>query len=425
MLVDLHAHYPMHVGPPEPWPVALQWWSERGRASFVDRFDAAVLGCASRLWNWESFTAGPRVTIDGMRAGGVGVALSVLCSPLLEMGNRLTMRYSRKPPYGAPPEDRYTTVLLRQMAAVEQRVARRHPHAVTIARSPAEIDAAQAAGKLALVHCVEGGFSLGASPGSIERSVRLLAARGVAYVTLAHLAWRQVATNVPSAPFASDDLYDKVFPQPDVGLSELGRAAVRAMVAEGVLLDVTHMSATALDDTFALLDELDSERTVPVLASHCGYRFGAQAYNLNDTTIRRIAARGGAIGLILSTYFVADGLDVAPSSFDESFDLLCRHIDAIRGVTGSYEHIAVGTDLDGFIKPTLPGLGDSAQLGRLGPALVARYGSATSEAIQSGNAMRVLRAGWRGTRVESAGDFAGYFRSATLRKGSAPNESER
>jgi microsomal dipeptidase-like Zn-dependent dipeptidase len=403
MLVDLHAHYPMHVGPPDPWPVALQVWSERGRASLVDRFDATVLGCASRLWNWESVRSGPRVTIDSMRAGGVGVALSVLCSPLLEMGSRLTMRYSRKPPYGGPPDDGYTTVLLRQMEAVERRVARRHSHVVSIARSPAEVDAAQAAGKLALVHCVEGGFSLGATPESIEHAVRLLAARGVAYVTLAHLVWRHVATNVPSAPFASDDLYNRIFPQPDVGLSELGRTAVRAMVAEGVLLDITHMSQAALDDTFDLLDELDPERALPVLASHCGYRFGAQAYNLDDATIRRVAARDGVIGLILSTYFVADGLDAEPSSFEESLDLLCRHIDAIHGVTGSYAHVAVGTDLDGFIKPTLPGLGDSAQLGRLGPALEARYDRAAAEAIQSGNAMRVLRAGWRGSIASGEG----------------------
>jgi microsomal dipeptidase-like Zn-dependent dipeptidase len=226
----------------------------------------------------------------------------------------------------------------------------------------------------------------------------MLAARGVAYVTLAHLVWRHVATNVPCVPFASDELYNKIFPQPDVGLSELGRAAVRAMVAAGVLIDITHMSQAALEDTFALLDELDPGGTVPVLASHCGYRFGGQAYNLDDTTIRRIAERDGVVGLMLSTYFMADGLDAEPASFDESFDLLCRHVDAIHGVTGSYANLAVGTDLDGFIKPTLPGLGDSAQLRRLGPALQARYGRTTAEAIQSGNAMRVLRAGWRTTR---------------------------
>ena len=398
MLVDLHAHYPMHVGPPDPRRVALKVWTRHGRASLVDRFDATVLGSASRLLNWESPTAGPRVTIDGMRAGGVGVALSVLCSPLLEMGNRLTKRYSRKPPYGRPPEDRYATAILRQMVAVEWRLAERHPDTVAIARGPDEVDAAHAAGKLALVHCVEGGFSLGASPESVERTVRLLAGCGVAYVTLAHLYWRHVATNVPAIPFASDGLYEWVFPQPDVGLGDLGRTAVRALVANGILIDVTHMSEAALDDTFALLDQLDPDGKAPVVASHCGYRFGSQLYNLDDATIRRIAARDGAIGLILSTHFMTDGLDGRPFSFEQSFDLLCRHVDAIHRVTGSYANIAIGTDLDGFIKPTLPGLGDSAQLAALGPALEARYGHPIAEAIQSANALRVLRAGWRATR---------------------------
>ena len=394
MLVDLHSHYPMHVGPEDPRRVALQLWSRRGREVAIDRVDAAVLRNASRLWNWESASVGPRVKVESLRAGGVGVALSVLCTPLLEMGNRLTRWYSRRPPYGGAPQDWFTDVLMRQMTAVERRLARCHADTVAVARTPAELDEIHAAGKLALVHCVEGGFSLGATPESIERSVRMLATCGVAYVTLAHLAWRQVATNVPCVPFASDELYNKIFPQPDVGLSELGRAAVRAMVTEGVLIDITHMSQAALDDTFALLDELDPGGTVPVLASHCGYRFGEQAYNLDDKTIRRIAERDGVIGLMLSTYFMADGLDAKPASFEDSFDLLCRHIDAIQEVTGSYANLAVGTDLDGFIKPTLPGLGDSAELRRLGPALEARYDRPTAEAIGSGNAMRVLRSGW-------------------------------
>jgi microsomal dipeptidase-like Zn-dependent dipeptidase len=322
----------------------------------------------------------------------------VLCSPLLEMGSRLTVRYRRKPPFGGPPDDRYFPVLLRQLAAVERRVERCYPDSARIARSPAEIDEVLSTGKLALIHCVEGGFSLGASPESVEHAVNLLAARGVAYITIAHLYWRHVATNVPAVPFVSDDFYNWVFPQPDVGLSELGRAAIRAMVAEGVLVDITHMSHAALEDTFSLMDELDPDGSVPLLASHCGYRFGRHGYNLSEATIKRIAEREGVIGLILSPYFMADGLpEGEPSSWEDSFEILCRHIDEIRSITDSHRHVAVGSDLDGFIKPTLPGFHDSAQLGRLGPALEERYGASTALAIQSDNAMRVLRDGWRGS----------------------------
>ena len=64
------------------------------------------------------------------------------------------------------------------------------------------------------MHCVEGGFHLGATPEQVDASVTALAARGVAYVTLAHLFWRRVAANAPALPFLPDALYNRLFPQP-------------------------------------------------------------------------------------------------------------------------------------------------------------------------------------------------------------------
>ena len=40
-------------------------------------------------------------------------------------------------------------------------------------------------------------------------------------------------------------------------MTEYGEALVRAMVANHVMVDVSHMSQKAIDETFALLDELD------------------------------------------------------------------------------------------------------------------------------------------------------------------------
>ena len=246
-----------------------------------------------------------------------------------------------------------------------------------------------------LVHCVEGGFHLGSTPDAVDRAVAELARRGVAYITLAHLYWRHVATNEPAVRFMSDRRYHRIFPQPEVGLSELGRTAVRAMVRERVLIDVSHMSARALDDTFALLDELDPERTVPVIASHVAVRFGRRTYNLDERTIERIAAREGVIGLILSDREVTDGLRDEPTrSSEEAFGVLGRHVDRIRELTGSHRHTAIGSDFDGFIKPTLAGLGDAAQLASLEQALLARYGD-DGDLIAAGNALRLLRSYWR------------------------------
>jgi microsomal dipeptidase-like Zn-dependent dipeptidase len=363
----------------------------------MDRFDATLIAAASRLGNHESLTSGPRVTVEAMRRGGVGVALSVLCTPLLEMGNHYTRRYRRKPPYGGPPEDRYLAVLLRQLSAVEARVQYRHAGRARIVRSPQELDEAVRNNELALVHCVEGAFSLGASQQSIRDGVHALACRGVAYVTIAHLVWRHMATNAPAIPAISDRLYNWIFPQPDIGLSDLGRAVIRAMVTEGVLVDITHMSTAAVEDTLALMDDLDPDRSVPVIASHSAFRFGRHEYNLPARTVERIAARGGVIGLILSPHFLADGLNEHHShTWKSAFEIFCSHIDQIRTVTGSHHHVALGSDLDGFIKPTLAGLEGSHKLGRLGPALAARYGSRAAQDIAATNALRVLRTGWRG-----------------------------
>jgi microsomal dipeptidase-like Zn-dependent dipeptidase len=397
MLVDLHSHYPMHIHTSNPRARSLRIWSEESRASLGDRVDGAVIGAASRVWNYRSLTSGPRVTIESMRAGGVSLALSVLCTPFLEIGNRLTKLYSRKPPYGGPPVESHLDVLLRQLGTVESRVAQHHAGEAVIAHDPRELDKALATGKLALVHCVEGGFSLGATPQSVERAVKLLASRGVAYITIAHLFWRHFATNVPSVPFVSDATYERWFPQPDVGLTDLGRAAVRAMVGEGVLVDVTHMSSSALEDTLTLIDQLDSTGSVPLLASHCGFRFGQHEYNLTRETVSRVAERDGVIGLMLSPHFMADGLPGGhPASWEDSVEVLCRHIDEIAAITGTHRNLAIGSDLDGFIKPTLAGFDDSQALSRLGPALEQRYGEAIAQAIQSGNALRILRTGWRG-----------------------------
>jgi microsomal dipeptidase-like Zn-dependent dipeptidase len=157
------------------------------------------------------------------------------------------------------------------------------------------------------------------------------------------------------------------------------------------------MSGAALDDTLTLLDELDPERKMPVVATHAGYRFGKQEYMLDSAAIERIAARQGVVGLIFAEHQILDGLRRRHTkSFDDSFELLGRHIDRIAEVTGSHEHVAIGSDLDGFIKPTLAGLQTMADMKPLEQALIARYGAADAELLASGNALRLLRTGWGG-----------------------------
>ncbi|MFL5824958.1 MAG: dipeptidase [Thermoleophilaceae bacterium] len=389
MISDFHSHYPMHLVPEERGDLFDLMTTASGRHRLRDRIRALLVGFAGRFGNYRSFESGPRVTVPLLQAGGFGVAWSVLYSFFDEV--------DLDAPYGAPPEPGYLEDLLGQLDLVEQDIAAHHAGAAAVARNPAELDAALASGQVALVHCVEGGYHLGATPQAVDAAVTQLARRGVAYVILAHLFWRKVATNAPAIPFIPDPVYRFLFPQPSEGLSELGEAAVRAMVRERVLIDLSHMSDRAVARTLELLDEIDPAKSTPVLASHSGYRFGKQEYNLTDDDVRAIAARDGVIGLIFAQHQLLDGLPrKRTKTFEESFEAICAHIDKIRDLTGSYRHAGLGSDFDGFIKPTLGGLESAADMARLETALVSRYGAGDGAAICSGNALRLLRGYWRG-----------------------------
>ena len=118
-------------------------------------------------------------------------------------------------------------------------------------------------------------------------------------------------------------------------------------------------------------------------------------YNLSVETIERIAARDGVVGIILAIHQAADGLGY-PRNLDDSLAVLYRHIDRLREITRSHRHTAIGSDFDGFIKPTLPGLEEERDLGRLETALIDRYGADDAELIASGNVLRLAHTYWRG-----------------------------
>jgi microsomal dipeptidase-like Zn-dependent dipeptidase len=193
-----------------------------------------------------------------------------------------------------------------------------------------------------------------------------------------------------------------VFPQPEGGaLSPLGELIVRAMYEHKILIDVSHMRQDALVETFELLKHLDrvnraDAHDYPVLATHAGFRFGDQAYMLEPETIREIAARGGVIGLIMSQHQLNSGLGVDDHDDRErTLRTIRSHIDAIREVTGSNAHVGIGSDLDGFIKPTVAGIDDVDDLATLRRPLADAYPDDV-DAILSGNAIDALRHAYRG-----------------------------
>src|SRR5215207_4703559 len=320
MLVDLHAHFPMHLLTPRqanthaavvaPWPGSA--W--RG----------VVLQLLSRMFNYQGPGGAPAVTVELLRQGEVGAVFSVLAEPLDEI--------DLDEPYGAPPRSRYVESLRKQIQRVEDELAREETLGrASIVRNPIALDEAIEAGRVAFIHCIEGGFALGATEAEIADSVGEFARRGVAYVGLAHLFWRGVAMNAPAIPFMPDAVYRLLFPQlGNVGLTALGEAAVRAMAEHHVLVDVTHMNERAIDHTLRLMDS-----STPLIASHIACRLGKAEYNLSDRVIAEIGRRGGVMGVIACEHWACDGPIPTPKTFAESVGVVCTHIDRIRRVTGS------------------------------------------------------------------------------------------
>lgn len=392
MIVDLHAHYAMHVGPRgNPTRAALRSTERIVR----DKVRYGLLQLAGNVMNYPSARAGPAVTIHKLKKGGVAVVFSPLYSPFDEMDVTA--------PYGALPRSHYFSTLLRQLDAVEATIAEAHADAAGVAHDSAELDALVAQGKVALIHAVEGGFHLGSHPSEISDNVKKLAARGVAYITVAHLFFRQVATNAPAVPFIPDALYRAIFPQdPSIGLTPLGHALVEAMIQQNVLVDLTHLGDRAIDDVFALMDARDPGRTIPVMVTHGAARGeSSREYDSSDATIRRVAQRKGVIGLLLCRDYLCDGAARPhPSTLTESLELVAWHIDRVRSACGSHDHTAIGTDLDGFIEP-VHGLDSPEALPKMKAFIEHRYGPEDAKKICSGNALRVLRAAWTGAHLPS------------------------
>jgi len=382
MIVDLHAHYAMHLDPGIRGNVLALKRSDRTDLRWRDYLRALGVNLASQFLNYPSLFSGPRIRAEWMAEGRVGVALSPLYSFFDEAECR-----------AASGTDNLE-VLLRQATLVEDHIADKHSAIAEVVHNPSQLSAAMAAKKVALVHAVEGGFHLlGDDPADVRSAVNRLADRGVAYITLAHLIWRGIATGANAFPQLSDAQYARYCKQPPVGLTSRGRAAVEAMVDRHVLIDVSHMSTRAIDDTFRFLDELGAH--VPVVATHSGYRIGSLEYNLEPRNVERIAASGGFVGLIFAKHQLCDGLEGAGGKgIEGAVDVMSEHIERIRDVTGGFDHIALGSDFDGFIRP-LDGLRDMRDMRPLQDELERRY-PGQGEQICSGNALRPLLSYWRG-----------------------------
>ena len=154
------------------------------------------------------------------------------------------------------------------------------------------------------------------------------------------------------------------------GLTPAGREMVRRMEARGLILDLAHASAAAIDDALAI-------STRPVVASHTGLRGVVDNQrNLSDAHLEGIAATGGVVGIGFWDT-VTGGTD--PASIARSIAYAVERVGA--------EHVALGSDWDGAVAVPF----DAAGIARLTEALLdAGLDEPAIRAVMGENALRVF-----------------------------------
>lgn len=269
----------------------------------------------------------------------------------------------------------------------------RYPDDVALATSAAEIEAARAAGRIAILIGIEGGHMINSSLAVLRSLYRL----GGRYLTLTH------SKDTPWAGSSGSE--------GNAGLSEFGREVISEMNRLGMMVDVSHVS----DQTFWDVIETSS---APVIASHSSARaLASSARNMTDEMIRATADKGGVVHVNYYNAFLDDDYverrrawraansgsaeTIAPEARTKalleaigrtSLDTLLNHFEHVIRV-GGIESVGLGSDFDGVDGELPEGVEDISMLQNIVTGLTGRgYGSADLDKILGENSLRVLRA---------------------------------
>lgn len=131
-----------------------------------------------------------------------------------------------------------------------------------------------------------------------------------------------------------------------------GFALLERMAETGFGLDIAHM------DDLAIQTALDRYPGT-IICSHGNVRSVLRNVHgerhLTDLAIHRLAERDGVIGVVAFNRFLKPDWLSMDNREDVTLEHLVSHIDAICQLTGSSQHVGIGTDFDGlFGWPDVP-----------------------------------------------------------------------
>jgi len=178
----------------------------------------------------------------------------------------------------------------------------------------------------------------------------------------------------------------------EAGLTDYGHQVIDRMNTLGMAVDISHCG----DRTTLEAIEISSK---PVLITHsnCRALVPGSARCKTDAAIRKMAAKGGVMGITLIRYFVGSGNTVTVEN-------VLNHVDRVVRVAGM-EHVGFGTDVDlagrdlaiaPRKKDDLDGIDYTRKIFELTEGLVQRnYSKSDIQLILGGNFQRALASIWQ------------------------------
>jgi membrane dipeptidase len=292
-----------------------------------------------------------------------------------------------------------------QIQAVHD-LAAKHPETWELATTAADVRRIAAAGKIAALMGMEGGYAIDEKIENVARYYRM----GVRYLSP---AW-SVSTSWAGS---SGDEIGKTR-----GLNNFGKQVIREMNRLGMLVDVSHLSDPAFWD-------IVHTSTKPVIATHSGCRAITDVpRNLTDDMIRALAKTGGVVNVIFYPEHIEPGYSakkkkvdaeiasmVQRASDEETGDAahkklardrvrreeflkrlppvsvtrIVDHIDHVVKLVG-IDHVGIGSDFDG-VQVVPADLKSVADLPNLTKELLRRgYSENDIDKILGGNMLRVM-----------------------------------
>ena len=296
-----------------------------------------------------------------------------------------------------------------ELIILVEKIVATAPDKYAIATSPSQIREQFAQGLISLPLGMENGSPI---EGQIE-NIEYFFEKGIRYITLAHSLSNLI----------SDSSYDSN--KTHGGLSAFGEDVVKEMNRLGMIIDISHVSDGAFWDVMAIT-------SVPVIASHSSARHFTPGFerNMNDEMIIRLAENGGVIMINYGSAFLTEEANQYNSKRTEAWEKLLSsdddtpldlygsengndrdafndeyaklnpypfatleqtldHFDHVVKLTGSVDHVGIGSDYDG-VGNTLPiGLKDVSSYPNLIQGLMDRdYSNEDIKKILGENLLR-------------------------------------